>query len=421
MKGESLTSETPRRGDGRRPPAVAVTGIGVVSPIGIGRERFWAALADGQSGIARSEGRLVAAEVPSVAAKVRDFAAREFITSAQLRRMDNCSRMVVAASRMALDDAGIAAATLPPARVGVIVGSALGDISESAVQLERVFSKGPAAASPMIFPNLVLNAAASYTAMELGVTGVNFTVTQAETTGEQAIILGCAAVRAGRADVVLAGGGDELAGIVCDIYRRAGALSGQHGGDEWCSPYDAGRNGVVLGEGAAMLALESAERARVRGARVYAEIEGDANFSVGAPPYQWPARAPAARVPLRRLLGDLPVGLICGSANSSRQLDACELDLFAGVFGGLAGGVYLTSIKGAIGEFGAAGALSAAAACLALHHQAVPPLCNLRQAEPGAPFLFAGGRGQAQPLGRALLCGLGRGGTGAALLFRRAG
>jgi len=398
---------------------VVVSGVGVVSPIGLGRDAFWSRLCAGGSGVAPMERVPESARLPTVAAAVRAFNAKDYITSVHLRRMDRFSRMIVAAGRMALADAGVAIERETPERVGVVVGSALGDTSESTVFLEKVFSKGPAAASPLVFPNLVLNAAASYTSMELGATGVNFTVAQAETSGEQAIMLACEMLRAGRADIVVAGGGDELPPILFDIYRSTSALSGQRGGGEWSSPYDAARNGVVLGEGAAMLTLESPERAQARGACVYAEIDDDCSFSVPAPLYDWPTAASAALPMLRRLTANGAVDLICGSANSSRHLDACELDLFHQLCGDAAGDVFLASLKGAIGEFGAAGALSAAAACLALREQRVPPLCHLRQADPQARFRFAVPNAVPARLDRALVCGLGRGGAGVAISFRR--
>ncbi|MGD0948361.1 MAG: beta-ketoacyl synthase N-terminal-like domain-containing protein [Candidatus Binatia bacterium] len=400
------------------PAPVAVTGIGVVSPIGLGRQQFWSALIEGRLGIAPIESFPVPEGGPTLGAEVRGFAAREFIASSHLRRMDKLSRMVVAAARMALDDARVVLGEIQPETVGVVIGSALGDLSESAVHLERVFTKGPASASPMLFPNLVLNAAASYVAMEFGLTGVNLTVAQGETSGEQAFILGCELVRTGRADLVLAGGGDEMAGIVFDVYRRARALSSQRGGPEWSSPYDAGRNGIVLGEGAAIVALESPARACARGATILAEVEGYAVFGVPSPPYDWPTEARAALAPLRRLLGADGVELVCGSGNSSRHLDACEIDLCGRLFEP-GSGACLTSIKGAVGEFGAAGALSAAATCLALHEQIVPPLCHLREPDAGPSLRFAASLGEAQPINRALLCGLARGGAGAALLFRK--
>jgi 3-oxoacyl-[acyl-carrier-protein] synthase II len=404
---------------------IAVTGIGVVSPIGFGREQFWGALCAGRSGIAPIERFPVTPAGPRLAAEVRGFAAREFIASAHLRRMDNVSRMLVAASRMALDDAGLSAPQGAPEQMGVVVGSVLADISDSVTFLDRVFAKGAAAASPMVFPNLVLNAPASYIAMELRITGVNLTVSQGEISGELAIMQACDVLRNGRADIMLAGGGDELDHVVFDVYRRARALSSQRGGAEWCSPYDAERNGIVLGEGAAMLVLEPAARAHARGATVYAEIVDSLLFSVPSPPYEWPASAERAFWPLQRLLSAAHVepeeiDLVCGAGNSLRRLDAYEIDLCARVAAGRPDALTLTSIKGAIGEFGAAGALTTAAACVALHEQTIPPLCNLRASAAAGGVRLAADCGTAQALRAGLVSGVARGGASAALLLRPA-
>jgi 3-oxoacyl-[acyl-carrier-protein] synthase II len=401
------------------PASVAVTGIGIVSPIGIGRAAFWAALRDGRSGIGPLEGWARPSGLPRIAAAVPELNARELITSAQLRRMDRLSRMAVAASRLALTEARLEGPDLPSERVGIVFGTSLGNLEESVAHLDRIFARGPAAASPMIFPNLVMNAPAGYVAMEFGFTGGNFTVAQSEVTGEHAVALGCEMVQSGRADVVLAGGGDELSPVLLEGYHRAGALAGQRGGREWSSPYDAGRSGIVLGEGTAMLVLERVAQARARGAAIYAVIDDVRRFAVAAPRYDWPLRAEAGGAPLRALLDGGGVGLVCGSANSSRRLDRCELGLFADVLTDRAADCSVTSIKGAVGEFGAAGALTVAAACLALHEQTVPPLCHLQTPQPPAPFRFAAGRGIPTPLTRALVCGLARGGAAVALSLSR--
>lgn len=417
MSIPSVTHDAPR--STHHCPAIAVTGLGVVSPIGVGRVQFWSALCAGRSGITPLPD---AAGVPRLAARIVDFSPREFITSAQLRRADPLSRTIVAASRMALADAKLGAAMPAPERIGVVVGSALGNISESVQYLDRLFTKGPALASPLMFPNLVLNAPASYVAMELACTGPNLTVSQGEVSGEQALATGCDLLRAGRADIVIAGGGDELAEIVIAAYRRFRALSSQRGGSEWCSPYDVDRNGIVLGEGAAMLVLEPLSRAHQRGATVYAEMVDSANFGVAAPAYDWPARAPTAVPRLRALLdraGVPAVDIVCGGANSSRRLDACELDILTQLFGEAASAVTLTSIKGAVGEFGAAGGLTAIAACLALHEGAVPPLCHLRRPPAVRGLRLAPPTAELRPLRSALLLSLARGGAATALLLRR--
>ena len=405
--------------------SVAITGLGVVSPIGIGRDAFWAALSAGKSGIAPLP--VSEAAVPRLAAQIPAFSARDCIRSGNLRRADPLSRNISAAARMALADAGLADLPVPAERVGIVIGSALGNVHESVQYLERLFTKGPSLVSPMMFPNLVLNAPASYAAMEIGCTGANLTVSQGEVSGEQAIALAFDLIRSGRADVVLAGGGDELAGVVTATYRDYYALSSQRGGPEWCSPYDADRNGVILGEGAAMLVLESTQHARQRRAAVYADLVDYESFGVPAPAFDWPARAPAAAARLQELLersrgagsDNGGVDLVCGSANSSVRLDACEVDVLTRVFGEAAGHVALTSIKGAIGEFGAAGALTAVATCLALRDGVVPPLCNMRRPPADTPFRFAARTAERRELRHALMTSTARGGSCIALLFQR--
>lgn len=395
--------------------SVAVTGVGVVSPIGVGRAAFWSALCAGRSGVVPLEGLARQSGRPRIAAPIGELPWKTLITSPQFRRMDRLSRMAVAASRLALDDAGLQGRDVAGERTGVVFGTSLGDLEDSMAHLDRVFTRGPAAASPMVFPNLVLNAPAGYVAMEHGCTGVNFTVAQHEVSGEHAIALGCDVVRSGRADVVLAGGGDGLTPILVEAYHRGRALAAQRGGREWASPYDRERSGIVLGEGTAMLVLESLESARRRGVAVYAVLTAVRDYSVAAPRYTWPPRADAAAPLLAPLVGD-DVDVVFGGGNSSRRLDSCELALFARLFAGRAG-VAVTSIKGAIGESGAAGALTVAAACLALRAQAVPPLCHLITADTEAPFRFVAGRAAPAALRAALVSGLARGGSGIALRF----
>jgi len=401
--------------------AIAVTGIGVLSPIGASAATFWQALCAGHSGIGPLPD--AGAQPPHIGARLAPTTPGASRPVPQLRRADRLSLGVALSARMALQDAGVPTPLVDPDRVGVVVGSALGNITDSMHYLGRLFTKGPSLASPLAFPNLVMNAPASYAAMELACTGPNLTVSHGELSGEQAIAVGCEFLRSGRADVVVAGGADELAGAVVLGYRRFRALSSQRGGAEWCSPYDVNRNGVVLGEGTAMLVLEPAARARARGARVYAEIDGVARFSVPAPLYDWPATAPGAATPLRQHLEGPgagrpgPVDCVFGSANSSRRLDACEIAVLTDALADRAEGLPVTSIKGACGEFGAAGALSAAAACLAVHAGVVPPLCHLHEA-PTAPLHFPR-HALGRDLRRVLVLSFARGGAGSALFFTR--
>jgi 3-oxoacyl-(acyl-carrier-protein) synthase len=231
--------------------------------------------------------------------------------------------------------------------------------------------------------------------------------------------------------------------MIWTAYRKLRALAAQRGGPEWSSPYDVDRNGLVLGEGAAILVLEAAERARRRGATPYAFIENDISFGVPSSLYDWPTEADAAAAILGEFLattgadegfhkeatlrsplltkegvrGRLSVDVVFGSANSSRRLDQFEVDLLSRLFGEGAASVSVTSIAGAIGEFGGAGALTRGCGCSGVARRRRPAVCNLRNRIESA-LRFAGTTAAARPVKRVLQLSTARGGAMSAILFR---
>lgn len=397
---------------------VAVTGVGIVSPLGIGRQAFWDALLAGKSAVRAGDddagGHCVA--------RVPDFAWRELVTSPIARRMDNLSRRFVAATRLALRDADCAPDDVAPGRLGIVAGSAYGNLDGTIEYLSKLFTKGPAMASPMLFPTLVLNAPAAHASMELGAVGSNLTVSQLEASGDLAVATGCDLIRRDRADVVIAAGGDELAKVLVDVYAGMRAIAAQRGGEAWSSPYDRDRSGIVPGEGVAALVLERPHRARARGARIFAEIVSDVSFGIPAPLYDWPDGPAWAGERLATWLagaGVTGVDLVCGAANSSPRLDACELRLIADTLRASADAAVVTSIRGAVGEAAGGGAMSIAAACLAIAGQQVPPLCHLRQPAQGTSLRFAPRVGESRPVENVLSLALARGGAVCAHLLRK--
>jgi 3-oxoacyl-[acyl-carrier-protein] synthase II len=408
---------------------VVVTGLGVVSPLGP-LAAFWDGLRAGASGITAVDGDRPDG-TPALAARVRDWQAGDHVKAALLRRMDHCSRMVVSATRMALADAGLALAGDGAESAGVVVGTAFGNLTESETFLRGLFAKGPALANPLTFPNLVLNAPTGYVAIDLGIRGPNLTVVRGEASGESALALAYDTIVSGQADVLIAGGGDEIAPVLAHIYADLDLLSPADGGGEaWSSPFDRGRNGFVMGEGAAMLVLETRAHAAARGARVYAELAGYATESFAASPHDWPAAPPPAdavggTAAQLAALGFAPdVGaltLVVSCANSTRRLDAFEATRIAAVLGEGTPTALVTSIKGAVGEFGAAGALGAAAAVLAVAHADVPRLGALRAPDDRCPVALAGPRTPAPVHGiaNALVSCTPRGGGSVTVLFRR--
>jgi 3-oxoacyl-[acyl-carrier-protein] synthase II len=416
------------------PERVLVTGIGVVSPLGP-TPAFWRGLCEGATGVApmaEADAGTASDGLPILEARARDWQPRDHIRPALLRRMDRCSQMVVVAARQALTDAALTLEGSAAEAAGVVVGTAFGNLSESEDFLRGLFAKGPALANPLTFPNLVLNAPTAYVAIDLGIRGPNLTVVRGEASGEAALALAFDTIVSGQSDVILAGGVDELAPVLRQIYADLKLLSPDDGGGtEWSSPFDRRRNGFVMGEGAAILVLERAAHAEARGARVYAELAGHASETLPASPHDWPTVADTGRTEeTRGQLATLGFGgggeedgatLVVSCANSTRRLDAIETVRLAALLGDAAPTSLVTSIKGGVGEHGAAGALGAAAAVLAIATGALPRLGALTAPDDDCTLRLAGRDATAPPHGftTALVSAVPRGGGTVTLLFRR--
>jgi 3-oxoacyl-[acyl-carrier-protein] synthase II len=378
---------------------VVITGIGAVSAFGLGVDVFWTGLLSGGSAL-RPHGRWLAGRAPAL--EVRDW-----VTSAAGRRIDRASLLALAAARLALRDAGLPVTALEPARSGLALGSSLGNLSETPKFLDRVLAKG--SGNPLVFPNLVMNAPLSYVSIELGITGPTTMVSEVEVSGEAAIAWGVQAVAEGMVDVCLAGGADELDDILFDVLGDAGGLSRAAP-----RPLDPLADGRALGEGAAVLVLEPAAAASRRAARAYAEIAPHPGFGVRAPVHGLPAD-PA---PIAERLGELlaAADVVVAAASGLPALDRVEAAAIARAAAGRP--IAVTAPRGAIGDFGAAGALGVAAAALVLHERTVPPTAGCRlPAREGLDVVTRAARPLAGRV--AVVSALGRGGIYRPLRLQR--
>jgi 3-oxoacyl-[acyl-carrier-protein] synthase II len=370
---------------------VAITGIGIVSPFGVGTGAFWSGLCAGACPLVPG-----ADGVPTGAAPALD--ARAFVRTSGGRRIDHASLLALAAARLALEDAKLPEGAVSPSRTGLALGSALGNVRETVSFMDRVYERG--AGNPLVFPNMVMNAALAYVSIELGVTGPTVMTCDLEVSGESAIAWGVRTILDGAADVCLAGATDELAdAIIPPVLREARVVT-----RSVARPLDPGSDGHAIGEGAAVFVLESVERARRRGARVVARIEPHPGFGVPSPLHGYPPDADGLTRRLAPLLADADLVVACASGLPS--LDEVEARMLARTVGRR---TPITAPRGALGHFGGAGALAVAVAALALHHARVPPTAGCRLPAREALDVVVG-EPRSHAAATAVVTGLGRGG-----------
>lgn len=366
---------------------IVVTGLGAVSPLGTGATAVWEAFVAGRSGIrelAPDDDRLAPGVDPAPpdavarAGWVRGFRPREQVHSSQLRRMDWCSRMAVAALRQACEDAAL----LPlddatSARTALVVGSCYGNQRETAVYLKRVFASGPAAGQPLLFPNLVLNAAAGYAAIELDVRGPNVCVAEHEASGEVALATALDLLASGMCDVACVAGVDEMGAVLLDALSDLRLLhpDARTPTNRQRHLHHGNRSGAIVpGEGAAALVLERASHATARGATAYARVTGARIGAVGdRSPYGFPRDAEATArelLELARFPGPEIDGVL-GCANGLVPRDALDQVILRRLCRDGHRPAY-APFRRLVGDWGAAGGIGAVLASLALRTGAMP-------------------------------------------------
>lgn len=360
---------------------VVITGMGLVTPLGIGRQTVAEGLFAGKSGIRFIERFDTAPFSSHLGGEVRDFNPMDFIAARTFRRMDRFSQMVTAAARMAVEDARIDLATQDKSRLGIVMGTAFGATDVATQFAGTLFTEGPRRVNPILVPNTVMNAPAGHAAIELGLKGINSTVNHREASAETAIAYAAMQVRLGRADVILAGGGDILSPFFLTVLERFKALSPQGGGEEAARPFDRHRNGPVVGEGAALLCLESLESARSRGAAIFGEIAGWGMASAPAPTNDWPDDPTGMILAMQKAMtmAAVPpanIDAVYAAASGGIRSDRLEARALDHVFGQRPRPV-VTAIKGTLGENFASGGVRTAALALAMHGGMVPPTLGL--------------------------------------------
>ena len=398
--------------DGAR--RVVVTGIGMVTPLGIGKEEFGKRIFSGETGIAEIKSFDTGTFGSHLGAEVTNFSPRDFISVKNIRRMDKIALMTAAAARMALEDAGIRVSLENRDRVGIILGTAFGATDVTVQFATTVLTQGPAFANPILVPNVVMNAPAGHTSIELGFRGVNTTVTHFAVSAENAIAYAVAEIQRGTADFILAGGVDILSKFYYESMTNFHALSPQNGGPEVCRPFDKDRNGTIAGEGCGIICLESLESARARGRQPYCEIKGVGMGSSPTKPTEWPQNSDGIKRTFKHALKDTggkinDIQAIFAVANGDKILDAVEAEAYAEIFDSSEKKPLITTLKGATGESFSGGGIRACALSVSIKKNILPPVVGL--ANPLRPLAFVTGEKKELKINNAALAGISFGGT----------
>ena len=399
---------------------VVISGVGMVTPLGVGKEEFGRKLFAGDCAIDTIKSFDTSTFPSHLGAEVTNFTPRDFISVKNLRRMDKIALMTAASARMALDDAGIQITEGNRDRTGIILGTAFGATDVTLQFASTLLTEGPALVNPILVPNTVMNAPAGHTSIELGFRGINTTVTHFAVSAETAIAYATAEIRRGTADFILTGGVDILSKFYYEVLTKFHALSAQNGGQEVCRPFDNDRNGAIAGEGCGIICLESLESAMARGHKPYCEITGVGMGSSPTKPTGWPENTDGIKRTLHRALKNAGIDAasiqaVSAVANGSKILDAIEAQAYAEIFTGSEKNPLITSLKGAIGESFSGGGIRACALALSLGKNILPPVVGLTK--PLRPLAFVSGAKKEVKIDNAALAGISFGGTYAYLIF----
>jgi 3-oxoacyl-[acyl-carrier-protein] synthase II len=406
---------------------VVVTGVGVVSPIGIGVDRFWKALVSGTSGVRRITTFDPTDHDCQIAAEVKDFDPLQWIEKKEIRKMDLFVQYALAAAMMAVEDSQLKVTDERPDRIGVLVGTGMGGIPMLVEQHRILLEKGPGRVSPFFIPGIITNMASGRISIQVGAKGPNSCVSTACATGNHAIGDSFRIIQRGEADIMLAGGTEAVIAPLCVAgFSNCKALSTRNNEPERASrPFDKERDGFVMGEGAAVLIVEALDHAVDRGATIYAEMIG---YAMSADAYHVTAPAPGgegAVQSMQRALQDAglapeAVDYINAHGTSTPYNDANETLAIKRVFGEHAYRLAVSSIKSMIGHtLGAAGAIEAAATVLSLTHGILPPTINYEYPDPDCDLDYVPNKVREVPIRVALNNSFGFGGTNATTAFRR--
>ena len=407
---------------------VVVTGMGAVCPVGIGLDETWRGIVAGKSGIGPIT-QFDASTFPTrIAGEVRNFEPEKYMDKREVRRNDRFIHFAMAASDMAIQDAGLDMSKEDPELVGCIIGAGLGGLSTIEDTHKTFLEKGVKRIGPFFIPALIVNLAPGQVSLKHGMKGPNYSPVSACATGNHSIGDAMLLIERGMADVMISGGAEAtITPLGIGGFCAARALSERNDAPEKASrPYDKNRDGFVAGEGSGVLVLEDYEHARKRGARIYAELVG---YGASADAYHITSPAPegeggqrAMRMALRDAgVSPEQVGYVNTHGTSTPQGDVAECQAIAKVFGEHAKkGLMVSSTKSMTGHLlGAAGGIESVFSVMALHTGVLPPTINVEEQDPECALDVIPNQAREKRVDAVISNSFGFGGTNAVLAFKR--
>lgn len=406
---------------------VVITGIGAITPIGIGKDEFWQALLAGKSGIGPITRFDATDYTTRVAGEVKDFEPSNYIDKKEAKRMDRCTQFAVAATRMAFEDSGLDLEKADRTRIGVVVGTGIGGIDTLHDQYKTLFDKGPGRISPFFVPMMIANMAAGQTSITFGLQGPSTCVVTACATGTNSIGDAFKIIQRGDADAMVAGGTEAcISPAAVAGFCAMKAMSTHNEEPSKASrPFEKGRDGFVMGEGAGIVILESLEHALARGAHIYAEISG---YGFNADAYHITAPAPegvqAAKCMEMAIkdagLAPKDISYINAHGTSTPLNDKNETLAIKSLFGDHAYKLTVSSIKSMTGHLlGAAGGIEAIASVLSVANDMVPPTINYETPDDELDLDYVPNEARRQVVEVAISNSFGFGGHNATILVKK--
>ncbi|CAN4271423.1 FabB 3-oxoacyl-(acyl-carrier-protein) synthase [Methylophilaceae bacterium] len=404
---------------------VVITGLGVVSPVGVGTEKAWANIVKGQSGIARITKFDPSAFTSQIAGEVKDFNVENYLSAKEARRMDRFIHFGLIAGIEAFKDSGIEVTEENGERIGVSIGSGIGGLASIEATNDIYDEGGTRKISPFFIPGTIINMISGNLSIMLGLKGPNVSIVTACTTGTHSIGDAARMIEYGDADVMLAGGAEAaITELGVGGFAASRALSTRNDDPATASrPWDRDRDGFVIGEGAGVMVLEEYEHAKTRGARIYAELIG---YGMSADAYHM--TAPNMDGPRRSMNNALKnagidaskVQYVNAHGTSTPLGDANETNAIKATFGAHASKIVVNSTKSMTGHLlGGAGGLESVFTVLAIHHQISPPTINIFNQDPECDLDYCANTARDMPIEYALKNNFGFGGTNGSLVFKK--